>query len=298
MKKNIFLLLAVAGIWACSKEDWPDNSVPERDWFAPEEGAMDETSVLRREFYDRNGVYILFSDTLGVREKTTLSGKTVYEWQVLKREYNMTSGVEYYVDSFVYHPYDSYVTRLAAAEFLEKDILPELPQKLWPNAVLLLDRLEWLDNEYGTFLPAVDVVCQPEFQAIVFAFGDLAQATNSEKTSLKMVALQKIVSDKISIFTDEDLELFYSYSKDYYNVDFWTLPAGPVGDLGFLETYAGSWLITFNSKEYDLKAYVEEVFAFSEEEFRSTYAEYPIVIRKMEALVDVFHEYGIKIYMK
>ena len=79
MKKYILGVLMFASIWACSKEDWPDNSAPERNWLAPEEGATDEISVLRREFHDRNGIYLLFSDTLGIRENKTLTGETVYE---------------------------------------------------------------------------------------------------------------------------------------------------------------------------------------------------------------------------
>lgn len=35
MKKYILGVLMFASIWACSKEDWPDNSAPERNWLAP-----------------------------------------------------------------------------------------------------------------------------------------------------------------------------------------------------------------------------------------------------------------------
>ena len=52
----------------------------------------------------------------------------------------------------------------------------------------------------------------------------------------------------------------------------------------------------FHSKEYDLKAYVEEIFKLSEAEFRETYAEYPIIIDKMEEMVKVLHKHGVKVY--
>ena len=47
-----------------------------------------------------------------------------------------------------------------------------------------------------------------------------------------------------------------------------------------------------------MKAYIQEIFKFSEEEFRTTYKEYPVIIKKMEALVAVLHKYGVKIYMQ
>jgi hypothetical protein len=45
-----------------------------------------------------------------------------------------------------------------------------------------------------------------------------------------------------------------------------------------------------------LKAYVEEIFKLSESEFRETYAEYPIIIDKMEEMVKVLRKHGVKVY--
>ncbi len=65
---------------------------------------------------------------------------------------------------------------------------------------------------------------------------------------------------------------------------------------GYLPTYDIGWGgPDFHSKEYDLKAYVEEIFKLSEVEFRETYAEYPIIIDKMEEMVKVLHKHGVKV---
>ena len=55
--KYIIGLLIIAGLWACSKEDWPDNSQSEANLFAVPAGATGEEAELRRGFSDRTGIY-------------------------------------------------------------------------------------------------------------------------------------------------------------------------------------------------------------------------------------------------
>ena len=70
----------------------------------------------------------------------------------------------------------------------------------------------------------------------------------------------------------------------------------PFALAGFLDTYYYNWGVTFNSREYDKLAFVEEVFDLTEDEFRATYADYPIIINKMEEIVKVLNKYGVNIY--
>ena len=60
------------------KEDWPDNSQPEVNLFAVPAGATGEEAELRRGFFDRTGMYLLFSDTLTVREVTGMGVRKRY----------------------------------------------------------------------------------------------------------------------------------------------------------------------------------------------------------------------------
>ena len=68
-KKYIYILSLLAGIIlsisSCSKEADPtfDFTDP-RDGFAPADDATDEISVLRRNFYNETGSFLLFNDTL------------------------------------------------------------------------------------------------------------------------------------------------------------------------------------------------------------------------------------------
>ena len=55
-------------------------------------------------------------------------------------------------------------------------------------------------------------------------------------------------------------------------------------------------IMTFNTKSLDVLAYVEEIFNLSETKFRETYAEYSVVIEKMEEMVKVLRKYGVNVY--
>lgn len=293
MKKYLFLIWAVASLWACNKEDWPDNSIPERNWFLPDEGATDETSMLRREFYERNGVYLFFSDTLGVREKTSLAGNTVYEWQILGYDM-LTSAVSY--DSVVYHPYMDYAEQKAAARFLEESVFPEIASEFWSNGVLLYQQVQFFKYSWWPegFDDPVDLYSQPMLQAMIFAVGDVAHASAEEKARLKNTLLQAMVLDKAALLPAEELEPFFNYSKDYYDLNGYLIPdKQAVGLLVKIGDY-----LSATSKDYDLAAFIERIFLLPKAEFYVTFADYPLVIKKMEVLVEVLQKHGVKIYME
>ena len=101
--KYIIGLLIIAGLWACSKEDWPDNSQSEANLFAVPAGATGEEAELRRGFFDRTGMYLLFSDTLTAREVNGMGGKKEVYTKV-HLEWNMVS-TDQGIDSFICYPY-------------------------------------------------------------------------------------------------------------------------------------------------------------------------------------------------
>ena len=85
-------LLLFACLWACSDDDYLNNDAGEVNFFAVPDDATGEEADLRRSFFDETGVYLLFSDTLGVREVPTLSGDVIEVPQILRLEWNMVSG--------------------------------------------------------------------------------------------------------------------------------------------------------------------------------------------------------------
>lgn len=302
MKKYILGILMFASIWACSKEDWPDNSAPERNWLAPEEGATDEISVLRREFHDRNGIYLLFSDTLGIRENKTLAGEIVYDYQILG--YDMTTP-GWSQDSFAYHYYTNQNERQKAVEFVEEHILPNISEIFWPGAMLLLDKSEYFkhgyfpENDYEPgFKPAKIIVAQNKLQAMVFGIGDVTEKTEEEKEAMKNEILQVMVSEKVSLLPAKDMELFYSYSNEWYNVNGFVITNAGLTyeELGLLPNLEDDGYISTTSRDYDLAAFIERIFTISKDEFYTQFQSSPLIISKMEALVSVLQKYGVNIY--
>ena len=292
MKKYILGFVIAVCLWACSKEDWPSNDQLEVNFFAVPEGATGEVAELRRKFFDKTGVYLLFSDTLGCRNITTLSGETIVEWQVVDLMWNMNTNS--FADSLGFFPYQVIGKKEAAAKFVQDELLTGLPELFYPYSILLTERLVLFENFYGTYVPG-EVAVYSGMQATAIALGDIATASDEEKETLKNEIMKAMIVNNLSLIKDSDLAVFYSYSTDYYDISSWNVPF-PVESVGFLPTYASSWMVTFNTKSLDVLAYVEEIFNLSETKFRETYAEYSVVIEKMEEMVKVLRKYGVNVY--
>lgn len=294
--RYIIGLLILVCLWACSKEDWLDNSQPEVNPFAVPADATGEEAELRRGFFDRTGMYLLFSDTLIAREVNALSGEKEYVYTTVRLEWNMVS-TNAGVDSFICYPYKTLEERKALTEFVEEKVLTDVPEIFYPYSMMLLDRLVYYKDNYGTFDAPVELSFYSGMQSTVIALGNLTALTEEEKEILKNDLVGEMVASKITAIPDADWEEFYSYSDEYYKLSSQYEVPEPIEACGYLRTYSGGWGgPDFHTKEYDLLAYVEEIFKLSETEFRETYAEWPIIIDKMEAMVKVLHEYGVKVY--
>ena len=289
MIRYIFGLAAIISLCACSKENWPDNNEKEVNFFAVSENATGEEAELRRNFFDQTGVYLLFSDTLGSRVVRTLSGETVVDYQVIDFMWKLSLG-DYYVDSLVFSPYFEFAKMKASAKFIQEEILANLPKLFYPYSVLLIERMILYDNYYGSYDDGTEIGIYAGMQSTAIALNDITTVSPAEKETLKNEAMKEIIVNNISLIQDEDLAVFYSYSEDFYKVYTWDLPS-PVQLAGFLPSGEISY-----TKNSDVLNYVEKIFDLSEVEFREEYAEYPIIIKKMEEMVKVMREYGINIY--
>lgn len=294
MKRVLLFIGLIFLLISCGKEDWLTNISPEINFFAVGDEEVGEEADLRREFFDRTGVYVVFNDTLGTREKETVGGDKVLHYEVIRWEWNMLTGSV--ADSFVCYPYDELEEKKLALRFIEEEVLTSVPDLFYPYSILILDRFVWFKDYYGIYFEApVDLPAYAAMQVTALACGNLSSLSENEKEKLKNEMISEMICSKISKITDEDLAGFYSYSEDYYDVYSFNVPS-PIQSVGFLDTYYYTWGVTFNSRNYDLLAYVEEVFELSESEFRDTYSDYPVVLQKMEELVRVLNQYGVKVY--
>ena len=296
--KYIIGLLIRAGLWACTKEDWPDNSRPEVNPFAVPADATGEEAELRRGFFDRTGMYLLFSDTLVAQEVNAVSAKKEKVYIKVHLEWNMVS-TNQGIDSFICYPYKTLAEKKMLTEFVEREVLTSVPVLFYPYSIMLLDRLVYFQyNYYGGYEDPVEYSFYAGMQSTVITVSNLSAFTAGEKEKLKTNLVGNLISSNISVIPEADWADFYTYSDEYYKLSSQYVVPYPIEACGYLPTYAdaGWGGPDFHTKEYDVKAYVEEIFKLSESEFRETYAEYPIIIDKMEEMVKVLRKHGVKVY--
>lgn len=201
------------------------------------------------------------------------------------------------IDSFICYPYKTLEEKKAVTEFVEREVLTSVPEMFYPYSIMLLDRLVYFQYNYGSYKDPVEYSFYAGMQSTVIAVGNLLAFTAEEKEVLKTNLVGNLISSRIAAIPDDDWVDFYSYSDEYYKLSSKYEVPYPIEACGYLPTYDTGWGgPDFHSKEYDLKAYVEEIFKLSETEFRETYAEYPIIIDKMEEMVKVLRKYGVSVY--
>jgi len=266
---------------------------PQENIFAPAKGAMDEESLLRREFFNTTGVYLLFNDTLTSYTVTSMTGESVVVNEIFNPGYAMTSSSA--GDKFEFTYYDDIENQKLVADFVIGEVLTKIPKEMYPFSFFLTNRMLVSKNSYGTFYEPELTNLYSGLQGAAVALGDLGVLNENERKALASDLLKNIIIAQIDKIPVAKFEKFYNYSNEYYDIFSWNIP-DPYPSVGLLMTYAYEWGISFNSAEYDLKAYIEEVFAMGEEEFRTKYTEYPICIEKMEELIKVLGSYGIVVY--
>jgi hypothetical protein len=294
--KYIYLILVLIVIaTACSNDEtYIERNYPLENFFAPSADAADLESELRRDFYNSTGVYLLFNDTLASYTIPSLSGDQSVVNEIFNLGYSMTTASTR--DLFTFYYYEDIDNQNRVAEFVESRILSRISDELYPFSLLLIEEMMVSKNYYGTYLAPESKKFYGGMQGCAIALGDLSNLTEEEKNSLASDILQGLIEQQIGKIPEEKFEKFYSYSKEYYNIYSWNIPQ-PYQSVGFLLTYLYDWgVAAFNSPEYDVKAYLNEMFALSKDEFMAKYSEYPICIEKMEELLKVLNSYGIVIY--
>lgn len=272
--------------------EWFENDQPEIDFFAVPEDATGEEAELRRNFFNERGVYLLFNDTLGIRQTPTLSGDTMTNLQVIDFLWDMTPS-DQYRDSIKFVYQNDEAQRRAATSFLQEEVFKELPELFYPYSVLLVEEI-WRYPNTGYVSQWQTMLTLHALQCSAIAINHVNEMTDAEKDELIMNIVGDFVISRINLIPEEDFEEFYSFSKNYYDLNGYEMGqlGGTAETCGFLEVE--QWLAI--TKEDDKMAFLNKVFELSEEEFRTTYDAYPLIISKMEALVKLLNNYEVNIY--
>lgn len=275
---------------SCSQEDAPEFSFSDpRDGFMPAEDATDEISVMRRQFYQEHGSFILFNDTL--RKDfigKDLNGEDRYFTELLDIKYEVGQ-----TSSVLYRSTYSYLNTpekcQQALEYLETYILPHLSEKLYPYSWFLAGNIYDTNSSGASVRP----YAQSGQRGIVLACAQLANLkTDAQKKQLvarqMLIIVQKLCNDNAASFGD-----FTAVSSRYYSTNL-NVPEDKtaneyVRDYGFLTSSAIS---SFPSQSDDINAYANLIISYSDAQIERAYAQYPLILRKAKLFRETLEKLG------
>ncbi len=307
MKKIYLYMASVAVAWcslACSEDAIEPNPL-ERDYFLEPEGSSPAIAALQKEFHEKENIYLLFNDTLR-REPIGPdgNGKPCYRYTVVDMTYGMTNNLIEHMNVFEYDYLTSDSEKESAAVFIREKVLPSLGEALRPYSLLLVNRIHYYKDYYGD-LKLDNPVVYAGWQATAIAVEGVADMTDEEQNAYKMSLLKSMVANKITGADATLFEEFYSFCAPYYSTfkmgeeaEAFFVSYPTMHDVGFLTAYSygynGSvYIYNFKAKEYDLQDYTDALFNMSETEFRETYAQYPIVLKKYDILKKIVTDMGV-----
>lgn len=290
MKKYILIIL-LGGLISCQKEELSPSRATNP--FAPNPEATDETSLLRQEFLDATGCFLLFNDTLRHEyQGTDVYGVPYYDTETIDLAWNLDGITTYTYYTFRY--LETIEQQRDAMNFLQSYLLPYM-ENIMPYSILAVNGIDQYDTAYGT----------PQYESSPLT------ASNSSCLAINLNQLWSI-EDKESYAQSICIEIIfanwggtppyyegssaaeffetnrwqYGYPKMYYLYGDMTLE-----DLGFIEDTNETLLPT--AKE-DAVAYIKACLSMTEEAFYEKYAAYPVILEKYEIVKPLVDETGIQ----
>lgn len=293
MHKIYFILAMMAAVTlvSCDTEDALTPSNIDTDIFNTKEGATDEESVLRNDFFKTTGSYLLFNDTLSNGE-------------LLDIGYVMTSMENN--DVYVYDYLSTIEEKEKAVNFVQNYILPHLGEKLRPFSFLLVNNITHYNKNGKEYYQNYDDSDNPTsvvgVRATALAMGSIAYMEEDELQMYSKNVLKGILTYIISKQTSDTYKQFYNYGKDYYKeyIDVsWDIPEEEnlkiMNEKGFIcSHYAYGMLFPgyYPTDTEDVAAYIDLVMNSTAEEVEETYRSYPDIISKYQIMAKLMKELG------
>ena len=274
-----------------------DEADPELDYhdptnfFIPDVSAKDSTSMMRRNFFEEHGSYLLFNDTLQHR----FLGKDV---NGIDRYFTETLDISYSVGQIgtatgtnAYSLINEYKQQKVAVSYLNECILPHFGKELKPFSWLLVKAITVTDNTNNVTRPYV----QTGQRGIVVACGNII--TSNTELMKKRLASRQIASivSGLAYNHKDKFEMFFAPTNNLYST---MIPTGqlPVTNeylrnLGFIAVSSSS-SISYPSQREDINAYVSELVNKTYAQIEKTYGGYPLVMQKFAIAKSVLTDIG------
>lgn len=305
---GIAAFMLVGAFASCSSDEELTASGATDNYFAVRADDTSEDAAIRRAFYDKNGIFLLFNDTL--RHELVgkdVAGKDAYFTETIDFNYNInTAGISDFQFSYL----KTTEEKKAAVDFVEKYIVPHFKGgALAPYSFFLADNLSEYGYSYTTWqyewMQRTYLSC---VRCIGLSVGDVVNMDDDQKADYALQISRSILETRLK-YNDERLGDFYAPVQDLFNeyleniIPGWQDSAydGSIdvpASYGFLKLDStldwNTWedIYYFPGQQNDYKAYFNIVMGSSEEEVYETYGKYPIVISRYNTLRNIISSLG------
>lgn len=295
IRYNLFftsLVIASAVFVGCKEEEELSPSLPEVNLFEPDENLNDEETVLRKNFYSDNGVYLIFQDTLKGLDN---DGNELIE--AIDPSYTFTGDDG---NSYRWTLLDNIDDKKKVIDAINKLIIPHIKGgKFQPYSLLPVNNLEYLD--YDEWVP-LSIIANWRCMIISCEQFIECETEKGQQETAKNI-LYSLISknlDYLNVLLDPFHAVSEEFSGNYISEIFpeWedeqdiTL----VYECGYLRYYKDYYgdpaYDDFLTKRNDFISFLTALITTDEEEFRTTYGEYDRIIRKYEILKNVVSDMG------
>lgn len=291
---------ALSSLALCSCSDDDENLTPGPvfpNFFEVDPSDNSEEAKMRREFYDRTGIYLQFNDTLAYY--TDYNG--IERAETVDFGWNLTSstGNRYRYD-YIKNSSEAKQT----ASMIEKYFIPYINIKdgtLRPYSITIFNSIEEYNSYSDSWKSLEYVSCIRSFG---ISGGSWIDVEESEAKELGKTLLRKLVDAKVDE-TNDALADFFAVSGDLYDSSpYEEFPNWEneqditlVYEAGFTTYYPDSWgdpsWDSFPYENTDLRLFKDAIFNEDETEFREKWADYPKIILKYDLLKECLINLGI-----
>lgn len=259
--------------------------------FIPNPSANDDTSVLRREFKEKYGSYLLFTDTLQHYQiGIDVNGDPKYFTELLNILYAVGQSLPL-TDTQKYTYFTDIEEQRKVVDYMDLYILNHITGKLRPFSWFLAKTIEVRNNRGEINRPFA--ACGQ--RTIVVSLGQALRLSESGKKTLATRILNTIIGqlaqNNSSAFTD-----FFAISGALYSRSM-SVPEGTTRNEylyqnGFISPASSSPNFYFPSQKDDLQAYSLIVISYTDERIENTYGQYPLVMNKIKMMREVLTKLG------
>ncbi|MFR3328622.1 MAG: hypothetical protein ACLTSL_00370 [Odoribacter splanchnicus] len=295
--------ILLVSVWACCKEEDIIPGEPEANLFYPHSFSSKYAQICQ-DFYAETGCYLLLNDTLK-HEYTGVDmyGNPVYKTELLDLTYGITSTRQW---KFVFDYATDEERILKSLDIIKNELLASIDTVYYPYSFLLVETLK-------------ATAYRIEEGALVGSWSDLQEEDDyigSRAIALSMSRLlmnpqgfmdkflKKLLVEQL---TTTILQDFYAFGNSCYGrseivgefeseEDFLTQTGILFYSADWGEDEEGNTVLIIYDASYldDRDCYLDAILEGKEAEFRKEYADYDVVIRKLELLKQAIANLGFK----